>query len=185
MESKKYILIIFILTIIVFCKNDYKNKRKEWALQFRGKIQSNFVGFPSIENLVKNFLLDMINNKNVDKYFLTDKEYLTIYWANQPWEKIYDKGLTIENVLYLYHLYQNKNLNLTKSYILKQNNFNLINADKIVIQIKKQEPLQNNQLIYFDSIIIISNSSKKIYPLKGLIIQHNQQYKLIQIKPEN
>ena len=178
------ILIFMVLFFAVYCINDYKSERKKWALQYRNQIQNDFIGFNTIEDLLINFINDTLNNQDLNKYFLTDDEYLRIYWANQPWEKIFDKGMTQENTTYLYNLFRSKNIIKTRQLLEKIKIPDKI--ENIRINIKKKEALENNELIYFDSVYLISKIQKEIaLDLEGVVIKHNQKYKLIQIKPND
>jgi len=168
-----------VLFFALYCINDYKSDRKKWALQYRNQVQNDFIGFNTIEDLLINFINDTLNNQDLNKYFLTEDEYLRIYWANQPWEKIYDKGMTLENALYLYNLYKQKGLNQT-IYTIK-NSIPFKNIQKIEINIKKQETLENNELIFFNQLTVVGNK-KILLDLEGIAIKHNQNLKLIQIQ---
>ncbi len=182
---KKFNILFIIILIIINCKKDYKKERKEWALQYRNKIQQDFIGYPSYEQLLIDFIKDALNGKDIYRYFLSDDEYLKVYWANEAWERIYDPGLTQENVIYIRNLFLFKNINEVSSYI---KNIKMINTNqKFQIQIHEDKYVKQEgiDLLYFHQLSIIQNNKNIPLKLKGVILKHNEQYKILNIRTKD
>lgn len=183
---KKFNILFILILIIVSCEKDYKKERKEWALQYRNKIQQDFKGYSSYEQLLIDFIKDVLNDKDINHYFLTNDEYLKVYWANEPWEKIYDKGMTNENVVYIYNIFLFKNLTNTIAYI--KNNLKAIKSNEnfqIQIQEEKYIKQEGIDLIYFNQLDIIQNNKTTTLQIKGVILKHNEQYKILNIRTKD
>ncbi len=169
--KRKYIILLFLL---LYCQEDYKKERTRWAMQYRNQIQEDFQGYSSIEELIQFFLSDLNQNKDLQKYFLTEEEYKKVYWANEEWDKIYDKGMTLENLTILYYIYIEKNTKKWSEKIKK-------NLKLISYELKETKPLGSSKIYYLNQIRV--KERDQIYELQIIkrIIEHNQKFKILSL----
>ncbi|MFN3605052.1 MAG: hypothetical protein ACK4UJ_10110 [Leptonema sp. (in: bacteria)] len=173
MKSKN--ISFLLLLIVLYCSQNYKEKRREWAIQYRNQIQQNFQGFSSIEDLIQNFLKDMISGQDVGSYFLSKDEYLKIYWANEDWERIYDKGMTLENAWNVYELIYTKN-KIKWSNHLKNKKIEFLSYD-----VENIKDLGSSKIYKIHKIRIKENQKEFDLFLVKYIIQHNEKFKILSL----
>lgn len=174
MKLRKRIYILMIL-ILFQCSKDYKEERKQWAMQYRDKIQADFTGYSTIENLLKNFLESLSKQEGLDHYLLTKEEYLKVYWANEDWNKIFDKGMTLENVWYVYDMLNKKNIT-TWNAKLKHEKLQFWEC-----KIQDIRELGTTRVYRIQTLKVKKNQQILDLPLVKYIVEHNQKYKILSL----
>ncbi len=189
MKTLQILFFIAIWFISISCKPSEKEKiqkiqeeRKQWALQYREKIYTEFKGFSNVEILIKEFI-NFISNQNqkykFEDFFLSEKEFLEVYWANRPWNYIYDPGMTLENAKYVYFFFLKMRWNqYSKNY--KNKNISIIEY-----KIKSTSSEGPNQIINLESITIKQNQSLESINWIGSILCHNQLCKILTLKEQD
>lgn len=161
--------------LVVSCYQDKIDKRKEWVLQYRGKVQESFRGEPTIEDLLRKFFTELQTTKNIEPYLVSDDEYLKVYWSNESWDRILDAGSNFDTLLRLRQVGFHKNVQDVKR------NFPYTKHQFASYEIEDTQIQEINEIYFLRRVLLKHRDEIVSVGFVKTILKHNGQHKILGI----